>query len=61
MAEAKKRGRPLLGLARRQMISFKVDPMLLECLKLEAQKQKVGYQSLLHQILQEHVLRKPLG
>jgi uncharacterized protein (DUF4415 family) len=48
-------GRPLLGSAPRKMISIKLDPGLLEDLKREARKSGKPYQSLIHEILEEHL------
>ncbi len=49
------RGRPPLGKEPRKLISIKLDPALIERLKRRAKKEKMGYQSLIHRILEQNV------
>jgi uncharacterized protein (DUF4415 family) len=48
-------GRPPLGEAPRRLIAIRVDPDVLDRLRKEARRRKVGYQTLIHQVLTEHV------
>lgn len=48
-------GRPPYGAVPRKPVSIKLDHGLLEELKKEAKKEKIGYQTLIHEILEEHV------
>lgn len=52
------RGRPLLGKEKRQLISIKVDPELIETIKREAERLGKKYQSLIHEILGKHFHKK---
>jgi uncharacterized protein (DUF4415 family) len=47
-------GRPPLGGAARQLIAIRVDPDVLERFRKEARRRKVGYQTLINQVLAEH-------
>ena len=51
----KRMGRPLLGLANRQLISLRVDPDILLELKKQAKKKGKGYQTLINEILAQFV------
>ena len=51
-------GRPPLGEARRRLIAIRVDPEVLDQLRKEARRRKVGYQTLIHQVLTEHVQKR---
>jgi uncharacterized protein (DUF4415 family) len=47
-------GRPPLGERARQLIAIRVDADVLEAFRKEARKRKVGYQTLINEILAEH-------
>jgi uncharacterized protein (DUF4415 family) len=47
-------GRPPLGGAARQLIAIRVDPDVLEHFRKEARRRKVGYQTLINEVLAEH-------
>ena len=47
-------GRPLLGLAPRKMVSLKIDPFVLDAIRKQAKKRGKGYQTYIHEILQEY-------
>jgi uncharacterized protein (DUF4415 family) len=51
-------GRPPLGEAPRRLIAIRVDPDILDQLRKEARQRKVGYQTLIHQVLTEHVQKR---
>jgi uncharacterized protein (DUF4415 family) len=48
-------GRPPAGAASRQLIAIRVDPDVLECFRKEARRRKIGYQTLINEVLAEHV------
>ncbi len=48
-------GRPPLGGAARRLIAIRVDPDVLDRFRKEAKRRKVGYQTLINQVLAEHV------
>jgi uncharacterized protein (DUF4415 family) len=48
-------GRPPLGDKPRQLIAIRVDPGVLEEFRKEARRRRVGYQTLINQVLAEHV------
>ena len=48
-------GRPPFGPVARKLISIKVAPSVLESVKEEADGRKIGYQSLIHEILEDHI------
>ena len=54
-ARRAKPGRPPIGLVSRKMISIKIDPFILEKIKLEARKHGNGYQTFIHEILEDYV------
>lgn len=47
-------GRPPLGARARQLIAIRVDVDVLNTVRKEARKRKVGYQTLINQILAQH-------
>lgn len=48
-------GRPPLGDATRRLIAIRVDPDVLDRFRKEARRRRVGYQTLINQVLAEHV------
>ena len=48
-------GRPPLGEEPRQLIAIRVDPNVLEQLREEARHRRVGYQTLINEVLAEHI------
>jgi hypothetical protein len=50
-------GRPPIGGAARQLIAIRVDPDVLERFRKEARRRKVGYQTLINEVLTEHAGR----
>jgi uncharacterized protein (DUF4415 family) len=48
-------GRPPLGDAPRQLIAIRVDPGVLEQFRKEARRRRVGYQTLINEVLAQHV------
>ena len=48
-------GRPLLGEGARQLIAIRVDPQVLDELRREAERQSVGYQTLVNRVLADYV------
>jgi uncharacterized protein (DUF4415 family) len=48
-------GRPPLGTEPRQLIAIRVDPRVLESFRKEARRRRVGYQSLINDVLAEHI------
>lgn len=48
-------GRPPLGDAARRLIAIRLDPDVLERFRKEAKRRKMGYQTLINQVLAEHV------
>ena len=47
-------GRPPLGKEPRQLIAIRVDPGVLESFRNEARRRRVGYQTLINEVLAEH-------
>lgn len=47
-------GRPPLGTEPRQLIAIRVDPRVLESFRHEARLRRVGYQTLINEVLAEH-------
>jgi len=47
-------GRPPLGDRARQLIAIRVDADVLDSFRREARKRKVGYQTLINEILAHH-------
>ena len=50
-------GRPPLGDRARQLIAIRVDADVLDTFRKEARKRKVGYQTLINEILAQHARR----
>jgi len=48
-------GRPPLGEAARQLIAIRLDAKVLARFRKEAQRRGVGYQTLINEVLAEHV------
>jgi uncharacterized protein (DUF4415 family) len=48
-------GRPPIGTQARQLIAIRLDPEVLDRFRAEAKRLKVGYQTLIHRVLAEHV------
>jgi uncharacterized protein (DUF4415 family) len=48
-------GRPPLGDAARRLIAIRLDPDVLNRFRKEARRRKVGYQTLINQVLAEYV------
>jgi uncharacterized protein (DUF4415 family) len=48
-------GRPPLGGAARRLIAIRLDPDVLDRFRKEAKRRKVGYQTLINQVLSEYV------
>ena len=51
-------GRPPLGDEPRQLIAIRVDPGVLDRFRKEARRRHVGYQTLINQVLAEHVRKE---
>ena len=47
-------GRPPLGDEPRQLIAIRVDPDVLERFRQEAQRRRIGYQTLINEVLARH-------
>lgn len=47
-------GRPPLGTQARQLIAIRLDPQVLEELRSEAKRRRVGYQTLINDVLARH-------
>ena len=50
-------GRPPLGDEPRQLIAIRVDPGVLDQFRKEARRRRVGYQTLINEVLAQHVRR----
>ena len=50
-------GRPPFGAAARRLIAIRIDPQVLEAVRREAKRRGLGYQSLINNLLAEHVAR----
>ena len=48
-------GRPPLGDEPRQLIAIRVDPGVLDQFRREARRRRVGYQTLINEVLAEHI------
>ena len=48
-------GRPPLGDEPRRLIAIRVDPNVLALLRQEARRRRVGYQTLINDVLAEHI------
>ena len=53
-------GRPPLGDEPRQLIAIRVDPGVLDQFRKEARRRRVGYQTLINEVLARHA-RKPVA
>jgi uncharacterized protein (DUF4415 family) len=47
-------GRPPVGASARQLIAIRVDPDVLERFRKEARRRKIGYQTLINEVLAQH-------
>jgi uncharacterized protein (DUF4415 family) len=50
-------GRPPLGSERRRLIAIRIDPEVLDAVRQEAKRRRLGYQSLINELLAKHVER----
>lgn len=48
-------GRPPLGDEPRQLIAIRVDPGVLDQFRKEARRRRVGYQTLINEVMAQHV------
>ncbi len=48
-------GRPPLGGSTRRLIAIRLDPDVLTSFRREARRRKVGYQTLINQVLADYV------
>jgi uncharacterized protein (DUF4415 family) len=48
-------GRPPLGDEPRQLIAIRVDPDVLDRFRKEARRRRIGYQTLINEVLARHV------
>ncbi len=48
-------GRPPIGKEPRQLIAIRVDPGVLESFRKEARRRRVGYQTLINEVLAQHI------
>ena len=55
LGEMRRVGRPPLGDVPRQLIAIRLDVEVLAQFRREAQRRKVGYQTLIHEVLEQHV------
>lgn len=51
-------GRQTLGEVARQLIAIRIDPHLLQRLCNEAERRRIGYHTLIHDILSEYTQKK---
>jgi uncharacterized protein (DUF4415 family) len=51
-------GRPPIGNEPRQLIAIRVDPNVLESFRKEARRRRVGYQTLINEVLAEHARKE---
>ncbi len=58
LKNARRVGRPLLGFSPRKLISIKIDPDLLKKLKSKAIKYGKGYQTFIHEILEQYMKKR---
>lgn len=57
-ARAQRPGRPPLGATAKQAIALRLDPRVLAAFRKEAKRRGVGYQTLIHEVLERHVAKK---
>jgi uncharacterized protein (DUF4415 family) len=50
-------GRPPLGARPRRLIAIRIDPEVLAAVRREAKRRRLGYQSLINEVLARHVER----
>jgi uncharacterized protein (DUF4415 family) len=50
-------GRPPLGSEPRRLIAIRIDPKILDAVRREAKRRRLGYQSLINDLLAKHVER----
>ena len=50
-------GRPPLGVEARRLIAIRIDPYVLAAVRREAKRRRLGYQSLINELLAKHVER----
>jgi uncharacterized protein (DUF4415 family) len=50
-------GRPPLGSEPRRLIAIRIDPAVLAAVRQEARRRRLGYQSLINDLLAKHVSR----
>jgi uncharacterized protein (DUF4415 family) len=50
-------GRPPLGSEPRRLIAIRIDPKVLDAVRREAKRRRLGYQSLINDLLARHVER----
>ncbi len=55
LARARRVGRPPLGRSARELIAIRIDPDMLRSLRVEATRAGIGYQTLIHTLLEKHV------
>ena len=48
-------GRPPLGDEPRQLIAIRVDPAVLDQFRKEARRRRIGYQTLINEVLAQHL------
>jgi uncharacterized protein (DUF4415 family) len=48
-------GRPPIGEEPRRLIAIRVDPKVLDSFRREARRRHVGYQTLINEVLAEHI------
>jgi uncharacterized protein (DUF4415 family) len=54
LAAMRRVGRPPIGKEPRHLIAIRVDPSVLESFRKEARRRRVGYQTLMNEVLAEH-------
>jgi uncharacterized protein (DUF4415 family) len=58
LAAMRRVGRPPIGKEPRQLIAIRVDPSVLESFRKEARRRRVGYQTLINEVLAEHARKE---
>jgi uncharacterized protein (DUF4415 family) len=58
LGQMRRVGRPTLGDVARQLIAIRLDPHVLEALRKEAERQGIGYQTLINDVLARYVRRR---
>ncbi len=54
-------GRPPLGDEPRRLIAIRVDPAVLARFRQEARRRRIGYQTLINEVLSRHVQKKDVA